>query len=96
MDRGARREAKAPGGKGAHVVELRGAGEKRSYGRGGEGISPGAPTDAEVKAELRQARAELAKFKRYLGTTAYLQTGPRARVLRDGTAWSPRTTPLSP
>ena len=58
-----------------------------------DGISPGAPTDAEVRAELRQARAELSKFKRFLGTTAFLQTGPRARVLPDGTAVAPDDAP---
>ena len=46
-----------------------------------------------MKAELREARAELAKFKRYLGTTAFLQTGPRARVLPDGTAVAPDDAP---
>ena len=86
-------EAARPGEKGAQVVELRGAGEEKRYGRGGDGVSPGAPTDAEVKAELREARRELSKFKRYLGTTAYLQTGPRAKVLRDGTAVAPEDAP---
>lgn len=88
----AAREAGAKG-KGARVVELRGAGEEKRYRSGTDGVSPGAPTDAEVKAELRQARAQLAKFKRYLGTTAYLQTGPRARVLADGTAVAPDDAP---
>ncbi len=82
-------EARRSGGR---VVELRGAGQKKSYGSG-DGVSPGAPTDAEVRAELRQARRELTKFKRYLGTTAYLQTGPRARVLPDGTAVAPDDAP---
>ena len=75
------------------VVELRGAGEEKTYGSGGDYVSPGAPTDAEVKADLREARAELSKFKRFLGTTAYLQTGPRAKVLRDGTAVAPDDAP---
>jgi len=78
----------------ARVVELRGAGEESSYGGGGgDGVSPGAPTDAEVRDELREARVQLAKFKRYLGSTAYLQTGPRARVLPDGTAVAPEDAP---
>lgn len=87
----AKRAAAESSGKG-RVVELRGAGEKKTY-RSGDYVSPGAPTDAEVKADLRQARAELSKFKRYLGTTAYLQTGPKARVLRDGTAIAPDDAP---
>jgi cell wall-associated NlpC family hydrolase len=84
----AREEAAGKG----KVVELRGAGEEKTYGSG-DYVSPGAPTDAEVKADLREARAELAKFKRFLGTTAYLQTGPKARVLRDGTAVAPDDAP---
>jgi cell wall-associated NlpC family hydrolase len=75
------------------VVQLEGAGEPRTYSSGRDYVSPGAPTDAEVKADLRSARAELAKFKRYLGTTAYLQTGPRAKVLPDGTAVAPEDAP---
>ena len=75
------------------VVELRGAGEKKTYSAGGDYVSPGAPTDAQVRADLREARAELSKFKRFLGTTAYLQTGPRARVLADGTAVAPEDAP---
>ena len=86
-----RASAEAPGrGK---VVELRGAGEKQTYASGTDGVSPGAPSDAQVKADLRQARAELSKFKRFLGTSAYLQTGPRARVLKDGTAVAPDDAP---
>jgi cell wall-associated NlpC family hydrolase len=87
----AKRAAQERSGKG-RVVELRGAGAKKSYGSG-DYVSPGAATDAEVKAELRQARAELSKFKRFLGTTAFLQTGPRAKVLRDGTAVAPDDAP---
>jgi cell wall-associated NlpC family hydrolase len=75
------------------VVELRGAGEPKTYASKTDGVSPGAPSDAEVKAELKEARAQLAKFKRFLGTTAFLQTGPRARVLRDGTAVAPDDAP---
>ena len=82
---------------GGKAVELRGAGAEPPPAAAGaspaDGISPGAPTDAEVRAELRQARAELSKFKRFLGTTAYLQTGPRARVLADGTAVAPDDAP---
>jgi len=55
--------------------------------------SPGAPSDAEVRAELREARKALARFRSYLDSTAYLQTGPRARVLRDGSAIAPDDAP---
>ncbi len=88
----ARKAGREKGGKG-RIVELRGAGEEKTYASGSDHVSPGAPTDAEVKADLRQARAELSKFKRYLGTTAYLQTGPRAKVLADGTAVAPEDAP---
>ncbi len=76
----------------ARAVKLEGAGAKKVYDDG-EGISPGAPTDDEVKADLKQARSELRKFKKLLNTTAYLQTGPRARVLKDGTAVAPEDAP---
>jgi cell wall-associated NlpC family hydrolase len=77
------------------VVELRGAGAKPKFdgSEKADGPSPGAPSDASVKADLKEARAELAKFKRYLGTTAFLQTGPRARVLPDGSAVAPEDAP---
>ena len=88
-----RRAAKVRGSSNARAVKLRGAGEKKTYSGSGDYVSPGAATDAEVKAELREARAELSKFKRFLGTTAYLQTGPRARVLPDGTAVAPDDAP---
>jgi len=76
----------------ARAVQLEGAGAAKTYDSG-EGISPGAPSDAEVKADLKEARTELRKFKRLLNTTAYLQTGPRARVLKDGTAVAPEDAP---
>ena len=76
----------------ARAVRLEGAGAAKTYGSG-EGVSPGAPTDAEVKADLKEAKSELRKFKRLLNTTAYLQTGPRARVLKDGTAVAPEDAP---
>ena len=88
----AKKAGKLAEGKGK-VVQLRGAGEEKTYGSGADYVSPGAATDAEVKADLREARAELSKFKRFLGTTAYLQTGPRAKVLRDGTAVAPEDAP---
>jgi len=80
----------------AQVVELRGAGADRSLPAASpadDAPSPGAPTDAEVRAELRQARAALATFKKHLNTTAFLETGPRARVLGDGTAVAPDNAP---
>jgi hypothetical protein len=73
----------------ARVVELEGAGAEPDLSGvdpKDDAPSPGAPTDAEVRAELREARAALSRFKRFLNTTAYLPTGPRARVLPDGTA----------
>jgi cell wall-associated NlpC family hydrolase len=77
------------------VVELLGAGSGPSVevDPTDDAPSPGAPTDAEVRAELREARAALANFKKHLNTTAFLQTGPRARVLRDGTAIAPENAP---
>jgi cell wall-associated NlpC family hydrolase len=89
------RQAVGAGKPGGKVVELRGAGAEPRFEAASpdDGISPGAPTDDEVRAELRQARAELSKFKRFLGTTAFLQTGPRARVLPDGTAIAPDDAP---
>jgi cell wall-associated NlpC family hydrolase len=62
-------------------------------GAADSGPSPGAPSDAQVRAELKQARAELASFKRHLATAAFLQTGPRARVLPNGMAVAPRNAP---
>jgi cell wall-associated NlpC family hydrolase len=79
----------------AQVVQLEGVGVDRSSGAAptDDAPSPGAPTDAEVRTELRQARAALASFKKHLNTTAFLQTGPRARVLGDGTAIAPDNAP---
>jgi cell wall-associated NlpC family hydrolase len=79
----------------AQVVELRGVGADQlpPASPADDAPSPGAPTDAEVRAELRQARAALANFKKHLNTTAFLQTGPRARVLPDGTAVAPDNAP---
>ncbi len=77
------------------VVELRGAGSEPALEGDptDDAPSPGAPTDAEVREELREARANLAKFKKHLNTTAFLQTGKRARVLGDGTAVAPENAP---
>ena len=78
-----REQPKAPNSK-AQVVELLGAGSAESIevDQRDDAPSPGAPTDAEVRAELREARASLANFKKHLNTTAFLQTGPRARADR--------------
>jgi len=80
----------------ARAVELRGAGaapETRAGGAVDDAPSPGAPSDAEVRAELREARAALTSFRAYLNTTALLPTGPRARVLPDGSAVAPDDAP---
>jgi cell wall-associated NlpC family hydrolase len=77
----------------AQVVQLEGVGVDRAAGSLTDAPSPGAPTDAEVRAELRQARAALASFKKHLNSSAFLQTGPRARVLGDGTAIAPDNAP---
>jgi hypothetical protein len=80
----------------ARVVELEGAGAEPDLAGiepSDDAPSPGAPTDAQVRAELREARAALSRFKRYLNTTAYLPTGPGARVLPDGTAQAPDNAP---
>jgi cell wall-associated NlpC family hydrolase len=80
----------------AQVVELQGAGSQGAAPNGdprADAPSPGAPTDAEVRAELREARAALANFKKHLNTTAFLPTAKRARVLPDGTAVAPENAP---
>jgi cell wall-associated NlpC family hydrolase len=80
----------------ARVVELRGAGsepELDGVDPADDAPSPGAPTDAEVRTELREARASLDRFRTYLNTTAFLRTGPQARVLPDGTAVAPEGAP---
>ena len=77
------------------AVQLEGAGAQPEF-KGDplvDAPSPGAQSDAEVRAELRVARAALADFKHHLSTTAFLQTGPRARVLPDGTAVAPENAP---
>jgi cell wall-associated NlpC family hydrolase len=75
------------------VVQLEGAGSAPAGDPTDDAPSPGAPSDAEVRAELRQARKALASFKQHLTSTAFLQTGPRARVLPDGTAVAPANAP---
>ena len=77
------------------VVQLEGAGAQPEVEGNprADAPSPGAQTDAEVRAELREAKAALSDFKQHLATTAFLQTGPRARVLPDGTAVAPASAP---
>ena len=79
----------------ARAVEVEGVGTQTSSApaSSADAPSPGAPTDAEVRAELREARAALRSFKHHLATTAFLPTGPRARVLPDGTAVAPDDAP---
>ena len=77
----------------ARAVELRGAGSAPAGNPADDRPSPGAQTDAEVRAELKEARAALADFRGYLASTAYLPTGPRARVASDGTAVAPEDAP---
>jgi len=77
----------------ARIVKLEGAGAQKTYGSGNY-VSPGAPSDAEVKSDLKQAKAQLGQFKRYLSTSdSNLQTGPKAKVLKDGTAVAPEDAP---
>jgi hypothetical protein len=90
------REASPRSNSRARVVELRGAGSEPDPGSvdpSEDAPSPGAPSDAEVRAELREARAALDRFRQYMNTTAFLRTGPRARVLPDGTAVAPEHAP---
>jgi cell wall-associated NlpC family hydrolase len=79
----------------AQVVQLEGAGSQQAVAvdPSEDAPSPGAPTDAEVRTELREARAALSSFRQHLNTTAFLRTGPRARVLPDGSAIAPDNAP---
>jgi cell wall-associated NlpC family hydrolase len=79
----------------AQVVQLTGAGAEPegAVDPSDDAPSPGAPSDAEVRAELREARAALANFRQHLSSTASLRTGRRARVLPDGTAIAPAGAP---
>jgi cell wall-associated NlpC family hydrolase len=80
---------------GGHVVQLAGVGSQPKPSGGSaadDAPSPGAPSDAQVRADLREARAALRSFSSHLDT-AFLETGPRARVLRDGSAQAPDNAP---
>jgi cell wall-associated NlpC family hydrolase len=75
------------------AVDLNGAGAPTTTGKDdGEGISPGAQSDEEVRQEVKQADKELSKFSEHLDG-ASLVTGARARVLPDGSAVAPRNAP---
>jgi len=91
----ARRAARVGRRSRAQVVDVQGAGEEKTYASGADYVSPGARTDEEVRTELREGRLKLARFRRFLGTSAYAITGPRARVLADGTAVAPENAPES-
>jgi cell wall-associated NlpC family hydrolase len=73
------------------AVDVEGAGNAPDP-KAGEGISPGAQSDEEVRREVKQADKELASFEAHLDN-ASLTTGARARVLKDGTAVAPRNAP---
>jgi hypothetical protein len=78
------------------VVQLQGAGSRpQATGSAKDsGPSPGAESDAQVRAQLKEARRSLRSFKQYLSSsTAFLPTGPRARVARDGSAVAPDDAP---
>jgi cell wall-associated NlpC family hydrolase len=80
----------------AQVVQVQGAGaqEKVDPSAADSGPSPGAPSDSQVRAELKAGQRQLKSFKQYLSSaTAFLPTGPRARVLRDGSAVAPDDAP---
>jgi hypothetical protein len=79
---------------GGHLVRVTGAGsEPRPSGQTADaGPSPGAPSDAQVRADLREAQKALRAFQTHLAG-AFLATGPRARVLSDGSAQAPDNAP---
>jgi cell wall-associated NlpC family hydrolase len=80
----------------AQVVQVEGAGTqpKVTAGADDSGPSPGAPSDAQVRDELKQGQRQLKSFKQYLtSSAAFLPTGPRARVSADGSAVAPDNAP---
>ena len=80
----------------AQVVQIEGAGSqpKVTPSTVDNGPSPGAPSDAAVRAELKQGQRQLRSFKQYLASsTAFLPTGPRARVAANGDAVAPDNAP---
>lgn len=92
VDPAARRRAlRSPRARGGRVVDVQGVSEGGAPAK--TGVSPGAPTDVQVRADLREERSQLADFRRYLGGSSALRTGPRARVLPDGSAVAPAGAP---
>ena len=85
----AKRAAEESAGKGK-VVELRGAGEKKTYASGADDVSPGAPTDAEVKADLREARARAVEVQALPGHHRLPADRPQGQGAR---ATAPRSRP---
>src|SRR5215211_301048 len=79
---------------GGHAVQITGAGSQppEDGNPAEDAPSPGAPSDAQVRSDLREARAALRDFRGHLDA-ASLATGARARVLRDGTAQAPDDAP---
>jgi cell wall-associated NlpC family hydrolase len=81
---------------GARIVQLEspGGGLPREDPRvRDDAPSPGVASDSEVRAELRQARKQLANFRSYLAGGAFVQEGPRAGVTGDGMAIAPENAP---
>ena len=77
----------------ARAVELEGAGAAPDAPAGGDAPSPGAPSDARCAPSCARPAPRWPRFRAYLDTTAFLPTGPRARVLPDGTAVAPEDAP---
>ena len=77
-------------------MELRGAGSQHAHaGEPGTTTRPARarrPTPRCARSCARRAPRS-STFKKHLNTTAFLQTGPRARVLGDGTAVAPENAP---
>ena len=81
--------ARSRGGSRARVVQLEGAGSRPlPPASPADDCWPRAPTGTEVRAELRQARAALATFKKHLNT-GLPPDRPAGAVLGDGTAIAP-------
>jgi cell wall-associated NlpC family hydrolase len=90
-----RKQARQSGG---HVVRIAGVGAAANPAPSGSnagadnGPSPGAPSDAQVRADLHEAQVALRSFQAHLAA-ASLATGPRAKVLPDGSAQAPDNAP---
>ena len=88
------REEEPPARSSARAVELKGAGVGPEPGADprDDAPSPGAPTDSEVRAELKEARTALTSFKRHLETSAFL-SGLAHACCPTALPWRPRTPP---